>query len=95
MERPTFESAGDGISTVNLAPGENTIWSAPYIYKVFGITDIEVIAPTSLTGVDIKYRFSQDNSRTWSNWEPFTKENISTTRINPIRFFQIEYQIIY
>jgi hypothetical protein len=88
-----FESAGDGISTVNLTPGENTIWSAPFIYKVFDITDVEVIAPTSLTGVDIKYRFSQDNSRTWSNWEPFTKENISTTRINPIRFFQIEYSI--
>jgi len=93
LERTMFESAGDGISTVNLSPGENTIWSAPFIYKVFGITDVEVIAPTSLTGVDIKYRFSQDNSRTWSNWEPFTKENISTTRINPIRFFQIEYSI--
>ena len=93
LERTMFESAGDGISTVNLTPGENTIWSAPFIYKVFSITDVEVIAPTSLTGVDIKYRFSQDNSRTWSNWEPFTKENISTTRINPIRFFQIEYSI--
>ena len=93
LERTMFESAGDGISTVNLAPGENTIWSAPFIYKVFSIIDVEVISPTSLTGVDIKYRFSQDNSRTWSNWEPFTKENISTTRINPIRFFQIEYSI--
>lgn len=93
LERPMFESAGDGVSTVNLAPGENTIWKAPFIYKVFGVSDIEVIAPTSLTGVDIKYRFSQDNSRTWSNWEPFTKENITTTRINPIRFFQIEYSI--
>lgn len=93
LERPTFESAGDGFSTVNLTPGENTIWKAPFIFKVFGITDIEVIAPTNITGVDIKYRFSQDNSRTWSNWEPFTKENITTTRINPIRFFQIEYSI--
>jgi hypothetical protein len=93
LERKIFESAGDGFSTVNLAPGENTIWAAPFIYKVFGITDIEVISSTSLTDVDIKYRFSQDNSRTWSNWEPFTKENITTTRINPIRFFQIEYSI--
>jgi len=93
LERPKFESAGDGFSTVNLAPGENTIWSAPFIYKVFGINDIEVIAPNSLNGIDIKYRYSQDNSRTWSNWEPFTKENITTIRINPIRFFQIEYSI--
>ena len=93
LERPTFESAGDGVSTVNLAPGENTIWKAPFIYKVFSITDMEIIAPTDITGVDIKYRFSQDNSRTWSNWEPFTKDNITTVRINPIRFFEIEYSI--
>lgn len=93
LERPMFESAGDGVSTVNLSPGESTIWSAPFIYKVFGISDVEVIAPNSLTGVDIKYRYSQDSSRTWSNWEPFTKENITTVRINPIRFFQIEYSI--
>jgi len=93
LERPVFESAGDGISTINLKPGENVIWSAPFIYKVFGVTDIEVISPTGLDGVEIKYRYSQDNSRTWSNWELFTKENMSSVRINPIRFFQIEYSI--
>lgn len=93
IERPLVETAGDGVSTVNLTPGENVIWKAPFIYKVFGLTDIEVISAGDLTGVDIKYRFSQDNSRTWSEWEPFTKENITTVRINPVRFFQIEYSI--
>lgn len=93
VERSLVETAGDGVSTVNLVPGENVIWKAPFIYKVFSITDIEIISAGDLTGVDIKYRFSQDNSRTWSNWEPFTKENITTVRINPIRFFQIEYSI--
>lgn len=93
LERNIIETAGDGFSTVNLAPGETKIWSAPFIYKVFSITDIELISSVDLTGVDIKYRFSQDNSRTWSNWEPFTRENITTVRINPIRFFQIEYSI--
>lgn len=83
----------DGESTINLKPGESVIMKAPYIYKVFKITDIELISSTGITGVEIKYRFSQDNSRTWSNWEPFTKENITTVRINPIRFFQIEYSI--
>lgn len=67
------------------------IIKSPYIYKVFRIDDIEVI-PLS-NQLDIKYRFSQDNSRSWSNWEPLTKENISTKRINPIRFFQIEYLV--
>jgi quercetin dioxygenase-like cupin family protein len=84
----------DGESTINLNPGDSVIIKAPYIYKVFKITDIEIISSTGMTGVEVKYRFSQDNSRTWSNWEPFTKENITTVRINPIRFFQIEYLII-
>jgi len=93
VERNLVETAGDGVSTVNLTPGETVIWKAPFIYKVFSVTDMEVISAGGLTGVDIKYRFSQDNSRTWSNWEPFTKENITTVRINPVRFFQIEYSI--
>jgi hypothetical protein len=79
--------------TVNLSAGENVILKAPYIYKVFKITDIEIISSTGVTDVDINYRYSQDSGRTWSNWEPFTVENITTVRINPIRFFQIEYSI--
>ncbi len=79
-------------TTINLASGENIIWKPPFIYKVFKIDDIEIIS-TGMTDVDIKYRYSQDSSRTWSEWEPFTKENITTVRINPIRFFQIEYSI--
>ena len=93
IERTVAENAGDGTSTVNLAPGESIIWSAPFIYKVFSVTDMEVISASGLTDVDIKYRISQDNSRSWSEWEPFTKENITTVRINPVRFFQIEYSI--
>ncbi len=93
LERPLVETAGDGFSTITIKPGESVIWSAPFIFKVFGITNIEVISATGIVGLDIKYRFSQDNSRTWSEWEPFTKENITSVRINPIRFFQIEYSI--
>lgn len=83
----------DGEATIQLASGEDVIISAPYIYKVFSISDIEIISAGDMSGVEIKYRFSQDSGRTWSNWEPFTKENITTVRINPIRFFQIEYSI--
>lgn len=93
LERPLVETAGDGLSTITITPGQNVIWSAPFIFKVFGITNIEVISATGITGLDIKYRFSQDNSRTWSEWEPFTKENLISVKINPIRFFQIEYSI--
>lgn len=79
----------DDVSVVQA--NKELIIKSPYIYKVFRIDDIEVI-PLS-NQLDIKYRFSQDNSRSWSNWEPLTKENISTKRINPIRFFQIEYLV--
>jgi hypothetical protein len=78
---------------IKLKTGESTILKAPYIYKVFKVDDIEIISSSVLTDVVITYRFSQDSSRTWSGWEPFTKENITSLRINPIRFFQIEYSI--
>jgi len=74
--------------------GKQGIIKSPFIFKVFSVTDIEIISSNNLTNVDFLYRFSQDNSRTWTNWEPLTKENISTVRINPIRFFQVEYLII-
>jgi hypothetical protein len=81
-------------STIVLSSGQSKIFKAPYIFKVFKVDDIEIISSTGIpAGVSIKYRYSQDNSRTWSSWEPFTKENISTTPINPVRFFQIEYSV--
>ena len=76
------EVAGD--STISLTPGKNVIWSAPFIFKVFSISDLEIVSATGLNNVEIKYRYSQDNSRTWSNWELFTRDNITTIRINPI-----------
>ena len=86
------EEITDG-STVTISAGKTIIMKAPFIYKVFRINDTEIISGSDLTDVDIKYRYSQDNSVTWSNWEFLTKENITTVRINPIRFFQIEYSI--
>lgn len=86
------EEITDG-STVTISAGKTIVMKAPFIYKVFRINDTEIISGSDLTDVDIKYRYSQDNSVTWSNWEFLTKENITTLRINPIRFFQIEYSI--
>ena len=83
----------DDGSAVQLPAGKTLIMKAPYIYKVFGVSDIEIISNSDLSNVSIKYRYSQDSERTWSGWELFTKENITTLRINPVRFFQIEYSI--
>lgn len=79
-------------SFVGLKPGEKKIVAVPDIYKVFRIKDIEILSSNN-SGLNIQWRYSQDNSRTWSNFEPFTKENVTTKRINPIRFFQIEYSV--
>jgi hypothetical protein len=86
-------NVAEGDTIIRLNDGQSVILKAPYIYKVFKINDIEILSLSSLVDVDIKYRYSQDNSRTWSDWEFLTKENISTAKINPIRFFQIEYSI--
>jgi len=81
----------DGV--INVFPDKLKIIQSPFIYKVFKIDDIEIISSTGIEGLNIKWRYSQDSTKTWSNWEPLTKENISTVRINPIRFFQIEYWV--
>jgi len=81
----------DGLIRIN--PNSEKVLRSPFIFKVFRIDDIEII-PSIPDNILIKYRYSQDNTRTWSDWEPFTKENITTIRINPIRFFQIEYLLI-
>lgn len=86
----------DGESSINL---NNTLKEVlikpPYVYKVFKITDIEILSVGDISNLSIKYRFSQDYGRTVTNWEELTKENITTVRINPIRFFQIEYLLEY
>ena len=83
----------DDGSVVQVPPGKTLIMKAPFIYKVFSVNDIEILSGSDLSNTIIKYRYSQDNERTWSEWELFTRENVTTTRINPIRFFQVEYSI--
>lgn len=86
----------DGESTIVLSPSNpQIIVKPPYIYKVFKITDTEILSRGDFQNLTIKYRFSQDYGRTVTEWEPFTVPNITTVRITPIRFFQIEYLLEY
>jgi hypothetical protein len=83
--------------TVIIKPNQEIIIRPPFVYKVFRIDGFETLGSGDLDSLNIQYRFSQDNTRTWTPWEPLTTENISTSynriRINPIRFFQIEYKV--
>jgi len=84
----------DGESVISITPDNKTVViKPPFIYKVFSISDIEILYRGDMSDVTIKWRFSQDYSRTVSSWEIFTMENVTTKRISPIRFFQVEYLI--
>lgn len=89
VERQVVE---DG-STAMVPTGKEVILKAPFIYKVFRLDGYEVVSGSDMASVDMKWRFSQDNSRTWSRWEPLTQENVKSARISPIRFFQVEFSI--
>jgi hypothetical protein len=62
-------------------------------FKVFKLTGFNLYSSgTSATRIlEIKYRFTQNNGRSWSNWENLTVENISTIKNDPLKFFNIEY----
>lgn len=91
LERPLFDTSNP---TIHITPENNqVVLRSPYIYKVFKVIDYEILSRGNVDNITIKYRYSQDNGRTTTKWEPFTKENITTTKISPIRFFQIEYLI--
>jgi hypothetical protein len=96
LQGTLLRNISDGTGTVFLDSTRNSIViKPPYVYKVFSITDLEIISAGDISGANIKYRFSQDYGRTVTNWEPLTKANITTVRITPIRFFQIEYLVEY
>jgi hypothetical protein len=89
VERDVVDDGG----VAYIQPGKEVILKMPYIYKVFKLTGYEVISGSNITNVDMKWRFSQDNSRTWSQWEPMTQDNVRTARISPTRFFQVEFSL--
>ena len=61
------------------------------IYKIFSVYDFQIIADDP-GNLDIQYRVTQDNGRTYSKWEPLNTANISTFRFNNLRFAKVEYK---
>ena len=61
------------------------------IYKIFSLSDFQIIADDP-ANIDLMYRVTQDNGRTYSKWEPLNKANISTFRFNNLRFARVEYK---
>ena len=63
------------------------------IYKIFEINDVVVITKPNLSILDISFRYTQTNGRTWSKWIPFTKDGITTTRFSSLFFTKFEFTI--
>jgi len=62
-------------------------------YKVFKFSGFNLYASgvTLNRVLEIRFRFSQNSGRTWSNWELLTTENLTTIKVDPLKFFKIEY----
>jgi len=72
--------------------GDTVILAPDDIYKVFSLSNFSVLSAPH-QNYDIKFRFTQDNGRTFTPWELLTKENIETIKLNPLRFAKAEYAI--
>ena len=77
---------------VDISSGSNEIiLDSNDTYKVFELTGYELVAK-NVSKLDIQYRISQNSKRSWTKWTPLTSENIKTEKIDPIRFFNIQYK---
>jgi len=77
---------------VTIPDDEYILFTPKDIYKVFKITGYEIYG-VNTNNLEIKYRFTQDNGRTYTPWEILTSDNISTVKLNQIRFAQVEYSV--
>lgn len=88
----TFEYTSSD-TQITLKPSSNTqIFEISDVLKIFRIDNYEIISSAKLnSSYTVKYRYSQDNKRTWSNWERLTLANISTAKIDKLRFVNLQY----
>jgi len=70
------------------------IFDAPDTYKVFKLEGYEIVAKNT-SNLKLEYRFSQDNRRTFTEWYPLTTDNLKNEKIDPIRFFNIQYRFSF
>lgn len=73
--------------------GDNIILAPSDTYKIFSLSNFQIIS-TPHNYYDVKFRFTQDNGRTYTPWENLTSENLSTHKLSPLRFAKVEYNII-
>lgn len=79
-----------------LADNTPAVFTNADTYKVFSIEDVKVFAvnDASLDNIDMHFRYTQTQGRSWSNWYKLTADNLKSIKFDPIRFcnFQFGFQ---
>lgn len=71
---------------------DEIVFSPADIYKIFSVSDF-MIRTDDVSNLELHYRVTQDNGRTYSMWEPLNKANISTYKFNTLRFAKLQYKV--
>jgi hypothetical protein len=76
-----------------LKPEDSTqIFEIGDVLKIFSVDNYEVISTAKYDNAfTIKYRYSYNDKRTWSEWEKLTQPNITTVRWDGLRFVRLQY----
>lgn len=81
---------------ITLNDNTPTVFTNADTYKVFNIQDVNIYPAngSSITGVDIQFRYTQTQGRSWSQWYKLTSDNLQSIKFDPIRFcnFQFGFQ---
>lgn len=87
-----FTSSDENIVLKTTEPIQ--IFKISDVLKIFKIDNYEIISTAKYqSSFTVKYRFSQDNERTWTQWEPLTTANITTVKWDKLRFVNLEYLV--
>lgn len=81
---------------ITLTNNTPAIFTNADTYKVFNITGVNIYPANngSLNNIDIRFRYTQTQGRSWSEWYNLTPEILQSIKFDPIRFcnFQFGFQ---
>lgn len=62
-------------------------------FKVFSVDDFNIytLNNISLNNVDIQFRYTQTQGRSWSDWYKLTSDNLKSIKFDPIRFCNFQF----
>lgn len=81
---------------VILQPGIPVAFTNQDTYKVFKITGFQAFVANNipLTGVDLQFRYTQTQGRSWSQWFKLTEPVLQSIKFDPIRFCNFQFGFI-